>query len=224
MQSSETKLEVATPVRLELTPLMWIAITLVATLGIGGNSLQPPASTVLNCLEDGRRIPIRRSEPVQVFDQLGIQVKLPGGWTLLSTTPNDRTLRPTFVHVADACVIRLFPLNEIDPIESIRPKDEIESTDHRLGGAETRWITVRQTTRIEVANGGGVLPLSWTTLNPRRIGRWNDGNRKVGLVAITHSPPNILPKSVLEFCAGIVSLAGSPSLDNPGKSTLRTAK
>ncbi|MGB7327488.1 MAG: hypothetical protein WBD31_21610 [Rubripirellula sp.] len=171
--------------RLDLSPVVWVAIAVVAFLGLRSalvnseSSVNSSSSAVLNYRGRGEWIPIRNSDSAQLFTALGVQVNLPIGWTYLAQTENDRAVRPTFVNESRRSIVQLFPAAGRDLFESAavvpetptdqttaeQPADakgkganqrsKISDPQFAVSNARVRWAQVRQTIRIEVSDGSG---------------------------------------------------------------------
>lgn len=207
--------------RLTMSPVMWVALSIVLLLGVR-SALKPVGNagaasesqfSVLNFLGDDRRVPVRSSDPVQVFETLGVRVRVADGWTYLATKSSDRTIRPTFVHVPSGATVQLFPMPKLP-----------EGADVLSGGGsgqvpsgQVQWVSIGQTIRIDAPDGDrGTIPLAWHSGDPRRIGRWigpsaGGGWIQIGLVAIdgghghaAADPAKMVAQAAIEsFCAGI---------------------
>ncbi|QDT01878.1 hypothetical protein K227x_02470 [Rubripirellula lacrimiformis] len=218
-------------VRLKLTPVIWVMIAGVAMLGVRERLRDRPSATVLNYIGDGRWVPIRHREPIQQFELLGVQVRLPDGWELLSRTSNDRELRPTFVHQSSGSIVQLFPAVGPDPMardqasdsespqgpDSAKdssppdqPKSPVLASDSAVTVASSpkvRWTAFSQRMHVEIADTvGGTLPLTWNQVDPRRIGRWTDGRVQVGMIAISPPTKSSIKSEIDQFCDSITSL------------------
>ncbi|TWU58239.1 hypothetical protein [Rubripirellula reticaptiva] len=232
--------------RLDLSPAVWVAIAVVAFLGLRSALVNSSSNAVLNYRGRGEWIPIRSSDSPQVFTSLGVQVNLPIGWTYLAQTDNDRAVRPTFVNESRRCIVKLFPAPGRDLFESVAVVPDLRAdqanaekmlesknkganqsatiSDPRfaVSSARVRWAQVRQTIRIEVSDGnGGKLPLAWNQIDPRKIGQWSDGISQIGLVAIADPTDNRSSQAIDEFCARIEVLLQNSGSNIPLAPTLR---
>lgn len=202
--------------RLSLSPMMWVAISIVVMLGVrtianpAGDADASSASRlgVLNFLGNDRRVPVRMNDSVQVFDALGVRVRVGDGWTYLATESSDLAIRPTFVHVPSGAAVQLFPMAKLP-----EDADSLQSA----GSGQVQWVSIGQTIRIDAPDGDrGTVPLAWHSGDPRRLGRWigtsaSGQSVQIGLIAIDgghgHASADRAKMATLaaieSFCAGI---------------------
>lgn len=205
--------------RLSLSPVMWVALSIVLVLGVRSAMNSKVDGTpesqfgVLNFLGHDRRVPVRSNDPVQVFETLGVRVRVSDGWTYLATESSDRAIRPTFVHVPSGATVQLFPMAKLPD-----GADVLDGGDSGpVSSGSVQWVSIGQTIRIDAPDGDrGTIPLAWHSGDPRRIGRWigpsADGDFiQIGLVAIdgghghaAADPAKMVAQMAIEsFCAGI---------------------
>ncbi len=220
--------------RLSMSPVMWVAIGIVAVLGVraamkpaGDADSVTPNFSALNFMGQDGRTPVRIDDRVLSFDQLGVRVRVPSGWTHLATAPPDRAIRPTFVHVPSGATVQLFPMQpsasqQVFPeLKSDSDLDPVSESNARDRTGSVQWIKIGRTIQIDAPNGQGAISLGGNLGDPRRIGQWigngatgngaNGTGVLLGLIAIdggygqsANSPNRSAANAAIEsFCDGI---------------------
>ncbi|MGI9473452.1 MAG: hypothetical protein ACR2NZ_18060 [Rubripirellula sp.] len=163
---------------LELTPLMWVAIGIVALVGVVAVVDQEQSPRTLDYLSGEKPVIIRSTSETHRFPFLGVAITLPEGWSYLSVTDDAVAEKPSFVHEETGSILRLqrFGLETWPPAGA-----EMTSM---LGG------------RVE-----------WVQIDHRRLGRLSLDELDLALIAITHKRGVELNDSINLFCEGIQRLS-----------------
>ncbi len=163
-----------------ISPMMWIALGLVAIIGIRQYASEPQSGTFLNYLTPNQ-ITVSRSEDAEhQFPRLGVRVAVSDGWAYLSTSQDSLAFTPTFSHAKSNLILRLQPFH-LDqwPPEGAQPENiEVE-------GVEMQWVPV-----------GRLM-----------VGRWVTGEVDLAVVVIGHQQKAAIAPSVVEFCRRVQVIA-----------------
>lgn len=193
---------------------MWVAMVVVCVLGVQQSWDRRGLPGRLNRVSAGERVPTRLSGSKHRFEQLGIQVDLPLGWSYLSVEPEDRATSPTFVHQASACVVRLVGAASVQKLANFSRQDD-DSGEPSLewlvpprdrgpsDAAEPFSTSVEETSPNEVGPATIRAPI---TRDPRILGHWKSGECEVGIILLTHPPGRIEDPAVASLCESIAPL------------------
>jgi hypothetical protein len=195
----------APPQPLEITPLVWIALAIIALMGFARMMRdQDEDIPVLDYFQTDNLVVVRSQANLHVYPALGIKVALPDGWSYLTVEGNAIDNRPTFVNESEQSIVRLHNFHR-----DTWPADA-ELTEHQYGEATVQWIhQSRRRLTLAFETSGMKLRHQWIELDPRRIGRYRSGNSELMIVAVTHSDPSGKSESLETFCAGIQFLNAS---------------
>ncbi len=122
MQTHRTRVNPTDPSSqpLELQPWLWIALGVVAIIGVAARIRDRDAVQTLDHLDGNQQIIVRTAAGTHVFPMLGIEVTLPEGWSYLSVTDDAMADAPTFVNETANSIVRLRPFGFLawPPIEA----------------------------------------------------------------------------------------------------------
>ena len=123
--------------RLVLSRPFWVAMSIVAMLGIFQRADRAAKPDTLDYLDGDRPPIIRMRRQVHRFDALGIEVTPPRGWIYLSRQDTATADQVTFVCIAAGTIVQIerYAYAEWPPVErELRPG--------RYAGVEIVWIDV----------------------------------------------------------------------------------
>ena len=167
---------------LELTPWVWIVLSLAALVGIArwiGDRDQPQT---LGYLEKENPVIVRSESGTHVFPHLGIKVTLAEGWSYLSVKDDSSAIRPTFVNESNQAIVSLrqFLFQSWPPIES-----DVDTQQY------------------------GTTTVEWILVDHLAIGRLAKGDIDLTVMVMTHLRKAEVNDSVGEFCKGIQLITAS---------------
>lgn len=165
-----------TPRPLELPPWLWVALGIVALIGLSAQVRRHDDLKTLDPFAGDPQVIVRSATANHVFPILKVQVAVPKGWSYLSVSDDAIADEPTFVNESASSILRLRPyrFRSWPPVE----------------GAITR----RQYASVSI---------EWIEVDHRRIGRLNEGDVDVSLEVLTHSHKSKLNDAVDDFCNSI---------------------
>ncbi|MDB4679227.1 hypothetical protein OAE79_02700 [Rhodopirellula sp.] len=161
------------PRPLELRFPLWVALGVVALIGIQ-KWVRPNDSNGALAYLDGDRIFVnRQTESLHFFERLNVEVEVTSGWTYLSTNADSRAMTPTFMHTSSQTILRLQPFH----LEQWPPE-----------GASVQTI---QDDNFEI---------TWVPVGRLLIGRLVSDSVDLAVVVMNHSTEDAVSEEILEFC------------------------
>ena len=161
---------------LEMTRLVWVALAVVALIGVVKIADQEQRLSTLGSFGSEESVIIRSDEGSHQFPFLGVAVNLPEGWSYLSVTEDAVAERPSFVHEESGSIVRLqrFALKTWPPSDT-----EVETSEMDKGTVE------------------------WVQIDHRRLGRLTVGQIDLTVIALTHGRGKELHSAIDRFCKEI---------------------
>jgi hypothetical protein len=168
---------------LQFTPTFWVALLLVALIGLNQLLRSPSRSRLLGYLEEDEPLVIRQHGDVYRFPRLGVEVAVDDGWNYLSVAEDSEAFEPTFVHPASHTIIRLQPFH----LQSWPPQG-LALQSEEVGSFQIEWVVV----------------------NDLRLGRLRRSSVDLAIIAMTHQRGAPLNQAIQDFCHRIQHLREEP--------------
>lgn len=167
------------PRPLEMTRLVWVALAVVALIGVVKIADQDQRLNTLGSFGSEESVIIRSDEGGHRFPFLGVSVNLPPGWSYLSVTDDAVAEKPSFVHEESGSILRLqrFALKTWPPSDT-----EVEISELENGNVE------------------------WVQIDHRRLGKLKVGQVELTLIALTHGRGKELHSAIDVFCSQIAPI------------------
>ncbi len=164
------------PQPLEFTPAVWVALLLVALIGLRQSLVGPDQNATLSYLDGDHPTIIRTSGSQHRFPILGLEIDLSDGWDYLSVADDRRAAAPTFVHKTSQAIVRLEPFRLRD-----WPPGDVEIEVEQYGDFEVEWAEV----------------------DHRRVGRLREPPVDLAIFVISHRPHGELSPPIRELLGRI---------------------